>query len=166
MLSNVTLSCSRRLELQHLLSLSPSLLFGGDADTATRARALVLRLDSAFEKITDRDLRAVALFEEAGEVIQTPRCLNCHPATERPTRTDQLRPHEPPVVRSMEAWVLRVEIIAITAIMTPISTRHACQVVRDGVSLLRRWLGKGVRLVRSVTRSRILLATVAKTCRR
>jgi hypothetical protein len=41
----------------------------------------------------------VALFQEAGKVIQSPRCMNCHPATERPTQTDKMRPHIPLVVR-------------------------------------------------------------------
>ena len=44
-------------------------------------------------------VRAVALFQEAGKVIQSPRCMNCHPATERPTQTDRMRPHQPLVVR-------------------------------------------------------------------
>jgi hypothetical protein len=47
------------------------------------------------------DQRAIALFKEAGKVIQSPRCLNCHPATERPTQTDKLIPHQPPVVRGV-----------------------------------------------------------------
>jgi hypothetical protein len=70
--------------------------FRGAADAAT---AVTLKPVSAFDKITDKKLRAVALFEEAGKVIQSPRCLNCHPATERPTQTDALRPHQPLVVR-------------------------------------------------------------------
>jgi hypothetical protein len=75
--------------------------FGGDADLTTTENSVVLRPASAFEKIRDKNLRAVALFEEAGKVIQSPRCLNCHPATERPTQTNQLRPHQPPVVRGV-----------------------------------------------------------------
>jgi hypothetical protein len=73
--------------------------FRSGADAATATNPAVLRPVSAFEKIQDKNLRAVALFEEAGKVIQSPRCLNCHPATERPTQTDKLRPHQPLVVR-------------------------------------------------------------------
>jgi hypothetical protein len=73
--------------------------FRGDADDATASNAAVLRPVSAFEEIRDNNLRAAALFEEAGKVIQSPRCMNCHPATDRPTQTDKLHPHEPPVVR-------------------------------------------------------------------
>ena len=54
---------------------------------------------SDFDNITDKNERAVALFEEAGKVIQSPRCMNCHPAGERPTQTDRMRPHQPLVVR-------------------------------------------------------------------
>jgi len=39
------------------------------------------------------------MFEEAGKVIQSPRCMNCHPAGERPTQTDRMTPHQPLVVR-------------------------------------------------------------------
>jgi hypothetical protein len=75
--------------------------FGANAELTTTENAVVLRPASAFAKIKDKNLRAVALFAEAGQVIQSPRCLNCHPATERPTQTDQLRPHQPPVVRGV-----------------------------------------------------------------
>jgi len=34
----------------------------------------------SFDSISDRGQRSVALFEEAGKVIQNPRCMNCHPA--------------------------------------------------------------------------------------
>jgi hypothetical protein len=53
----------------------------------------------SFGKIRDKRERSVALFVEAGKVIQHPRCINCHPAGERPTQTDAMRPHEPLVVR-------------------------------------------------------------------
>jgi hypothetical protein len=70
------------------------------ADVAMATRnPVTLKPVSAFEKIGDRNARAIALFQEAGKVIQSPRCMNCHPATERPTQTDKFRPHQPPVVR-------------------------------------------------------------------
>jgi len=62
-------------------------------------RAATLRSVESFAAIADKDARAVALFEEAGKVIQSPRCLNCHPAGERPTQTDRMTPHQPLVVR-------------------------------------------------------------------
>lgn len=58
-----------------------------------------LRPVSAFDGIRDGEARAAALFEEAGKVIASPRCMNCHPAGDRPTQTDSMRPHQPLVVR-------------------------------------------------------------------
>lgn len=69
-----------------------------EADAAIQP-ALTLAPVSSFDKIKNKQQRAVALFEEAGKVIQSPRCMNCHPATERPTQTDRMRPHQPLVVR-------------------------------------------------------------------
>ena len=71
-----------------------------DADAATEMTSSVtLQPVSAFTRIANKDERAVALFQEVGKVIQSPRCMNCHPATERPTQTDRMRPHIPLVVR-------------------------------------------------------------------
>lgn len=58
-----------------------------------------LRPVSDFDAIADRDARSVALFEEAGKVLLDPRCVNCHPAGDRPLQGDAMRPHEPPVFR-------------------------------------------------------------------
>jgi mono/diheme cytochrome c family protein len=54
---------------------------------------------SAFASIADKDARSVAIFEEMGKVIQHPRCVNCHPRTDRPLQGDAQVPHNPPVVR-------------------------------------------------------------------
>lgn len=58
-----------------------------------------LRSVAEFDSIADRRARSVALFEEAGRVIQSPRCMNCHPRSDRPTQTDGMRPHTPWVSR-------------------------------------------------------------------
>lgn len=75
--------------------------FRGEADAAVEPvkNPQTLKPASSFDSIKDKNQRAIALFEEAGKVIQSPRCLNCHPATERPTQTDKMRPHIPLVVR-------------------------------------------------------------------
>ncbi|BBD98415.1 hypothetical protein SAMIE_1019160 [Sphingobium amiense] len=72
---------------------------GGRA--ATRADAVLptsLRPASDFAAIADPAQRSLALFGEVGKVLQHPRCMNCHPATDRPTQTDAMRPHMPGVV--------------------------------------------------------------------
>ena len=43
--------------------------------------------------------RAAALFAEAGRVLRHPRCVNCHPATDRPLQGEAGHPHEPRVRR-------------------------------------------------------------------
>ena len=58
-----------------------------------------LRDPSTFATVGDQATRSRALFTEAAKVIMSPRCLNCHPANDRPTQGDGLRPHMPPVTR-------------------------------------------------------------------
>lgn len=75
--------------------------FRSEADAANEpaTNPATLKSVASFASIADKDARAVALFGEVGKVIQSPRCMNCHPATERPTQTDKMRPHQPLVVR-------------------------------------------------------------------
>ena len=60
-----------------------------------QARASARRPSS--KSIADESARSIALFEEAGKVILHPRCVNCHPAGDRPLQGMAMRPHEPPV---------------------------------------------------------------------
>jgi hypothetical protein len=75
-------------------------VFGQTPPTASSPSAL--RPVSAFANITDPRARAIALFEEAGKVLTHPRCVNCHPASERPLQTDRMQPHRPLVVRGAD----------------------------------------------------------------
>jgi hypothetical protein len=68
----------------------------------TEGAANALRPVSAFASIADPKARSIALFEEAGKVLQSPRCVNCHPAGDRPSQADRGRPHEPLVVRGAD----------------------------------------------------------------
>jgi mono/diheme cytochrome c family protein len=54
---------------------------------------------SAFATIADPAARSAAIFTEMGKVLTHPRCINCHPRTDRPTQGDAMIPHNPPVVR-------------------------------------------------------------------
>jgi cytochrome c553 len=56
-----------------------------------------LRDAASFASIRSADARSQALFTEAAKVIMHPRCMNCHPATRRPTHGDDMHPHEPPM---------------------------------------------------------------------
>ena len=61
--------------------------------------ANALRSAESFKSIADEQARSVALFEEAGKVIQHPRCVNCHPTTDRPLQGMNMHLHQPPVFR-------------------------------------------------------------------
>jgi hypothetical protein len=58
-----------------------------------------LRDPSTFASISDQAARSRALFAEAGKVIMSPRCMNCHPAGDRPTQGNDMHAHMPPVTR-------------------------------------------------------------------
>lgn len=68
--------------------------------TATDSQAL--RPVSSFASITDSRARAAALFTEAGKVILHPRCVNCHPRTDRPLQGDAMQVHQPLVTRGKD----------------------------------------------------------------
>ncbi|MGB6320247.1 MAG: Isoquinoline 1-oxidoreductase subunit, partial [Xanthobacteraceae bacterium] len=43
-----------------------------------------LATPQSFDGISDTAARSAALFTEAGKVLTSPRCVNCHPAGDRP----------------------------------------------------------------------------------
>jgi hypothetical protein len=59
---------------------------------------------SAFADIADEKERAIAIFNEAGKVIQHARCVNCHPAGDRPAQGEDGHPHQPLVVRGVDGF--------------------------------------------------------------
>jgi hypothetical protein len=73
-----------------------------DAPAQPQAAAGDLRPAADFAGIADRNARSIALFQEAGKVLQHPRCVNCHPASDSPRQTDQRQPHQPLVVRGAD----------------------------------------------------------------
>jgi hypothetical protein len=76
-----------------------AIVAAGSLFAASGVIAAELRGPEAFSGIKAGKERAVALFNEAGKVLQHPRCVNCHPASQRPLQGDDQRPHEPLVVR-------------------------------------------------------------------
>lgn len=78
-------------------ALTLACLLGSAAVAQTR-----LQNPESFDAITDRGARSQALFVEAGKVIMSPRCQNCHPNSDRPTQSDTMHPHVPVVVRGPE----------------------------------------------------------------
>jgi hypothetical protein len=74
----------------------------GIARAAEPSAPASLRRPDEFAFIANESARSIALFTEAGKVIQHPRCVNCHPAGEVPLQTDAGRPHQPLVVRGAD----------------------------------------------------------------
>ncbi len=66
---------------------------------AMPAAAQDLRAPDDFNSIADENARSQALFNEMAKVITHPRCMNCHPVGNLPFQGDDMRPHNPPVVR-------------------------------------------------------------------
>ena len=56
----------------------------------------------SFSSISDTAARSAAIFTELGKVLTHPRCLNCHPAGDRPRQGDMSRLHQPPVERGAD----------------------------------------------------------------
>jgi hypothetical protein len=60
----------------------------------------------SFASIPDSAARSAALFTELGKVLTHPRCMNCHPAGDRPHQGDVMRLHQPPVERGADGFGL------------------------------------------------------------
>jgi hypothetical protein len=56
----------------------------------------------SFAGIGDTAARSAALFTELGKVLTHPRCVNCHPAGDRPRQGENGRLHQPPVERGAD----------------------------------------------------------------
>lgn len=61
-----------------------------------------LATPESFAGISDANARSAAIFTELGKVLTHPRCLNCHPAGDRPRQGDLGRLHQPPVARGAD----------------------------------------------------------------
>jgi hypothetical protein len=82
-------------------ALATSLLTGYAVSGAT-SRALAG--PEHFAAIADAEQRSAAIFTELGKVLTDPRCMNCHPAGDRPHQGqgDARRFHQPPVTRGAD----------------------------------------------------------------
>lgn len=65
-----------------------------------------LAAPESFATIADGAARSAALFTEAAKVLTHPRCVNCHPAGDRPRQGDVRRLHQPPVARGEDGFGL------------------------------------------------------------
>jgi hypothetical protein len=82
-----------------IVVLATSTLAGSAAsETATPT----LASPESFATIGDTETRSAAYFTELGKVLTHPRCVNCHPAGDRPRQGDAGRLHQPPVERGAD----------------------------------------------------------------
>lgn len=79
-------------------------VFSAPAVADSAAETLVM--PESFAAINDTAARSAALFTEAGKVLTHPRCVNCHPAGDRPHQGDTSRLHQPPVERGADGFGL------------------------------------------------------------
>jgi hypothetical protein len=82
-----------------VVTLAMSMLTGYAASETT---SHALASPESFAAIGDVATRSAAIFTELGKVLTNPRCMNCHPAGDRPRQGDQRRLHQPPVTRGVD----------------------------------------------------------------
>src|SRR5271155_4257465 len=82
------------------------LTISGAACAASPTAANTLAAPESFSSIGDEAKRSAALFTELGKVLTNPRCMNCHPAGDRPRQGDTARLHQPPVERGPDGFGL------------------------------------------------------------
>jgi hypothetical protein len=70
-------------------------LLASASGSAQTPDAATLQPPTAFGAIADPAMRSRALFAEAAKVLTHPRCMNCHPATDRPLQGNDQHPHRP-----------------------------------------------------------------------
>jgi len=86
------------------LALFASLMAALVLTPATAVVSAGLATPDSFAGIGDAAARSAALFTEAGKVLTSPRCVNCHPAGDRPLQGDASRLHQPPVERGLDGF--------------------------------------------------------------
>jgi hypothetical protein len=59
-----------------------------------------LKTPAEFQSIANSAERSRAIFSEVAKVLTHPRCMNCHPAGDRPLQGDDQHDHMPPVWRA------------------------------------------------------------------
>src|SRR6202048_3765765 len=72
---------------------------------ASQTASNTLASPQSFTLIADTEVASAAMFTELGKVLTHPRCVNCHPAGDRPHQGNEGRLHQPPAsaVRTVAA---------------------------------------------------------------
>jgi hypothetical protein len=87
-----------------LASLAFALALAPVTNVAAAGPPAPLATPESFAGISDTAARSAALFTEAGKVLTGARCVNCHPAGDRPLQTETGRLHQPPVERGADGF--------------------------------------------------------------
>ncbi len=89
-----------------LASLLAALVLTPAMDVGSAESPATLAAPESFAGIGDMAARSAALFTEAGKVLASPRCVNCHPAGDRPLQGEGegRRAHQPPVERGRDGF--------------------------------------------------------------
>jgi hypothetical protein len=119
-----------------------------------------LAAPESFSSIAAPEQRSAALFTELGKVLTHPRCVNCHPAGDRPRQADFTRLLSRP--SSVARMILGFrQCAAQSATSAPISNLSACRATRNGTLRRVKWVGKERCSARSAPSSRIPNAMAA-----
>ena len=84
-------------------------LAGSVAGSAQTPAPSGLQAPSAFASISDPAERSRAMFVEAAKVLTHPRCMNCHPASDRPLQGNDKHLHQPLVTRETTCMTCHTE---------------------------------------------------------
>ena len=87
-----------------LASLAFALALAPVANVDSAGPPATLATPESFNGISDTAARSAALFTEAGKVLTSPRCVNCHPRGDRPLQSETGRLHQPPVERGADGF--------------------------------------------------------------
>jgi hypothetical protein len=87
---------------QILVSIVALSMSGLTGYAASQTASNTLASPESFASIAEADARSAAIFTELGKVLMHPRCVNCHPAGDRPHQGDESRLHQPPVERGID----------------------------------------------------------------
>jgi hypothetical protein len=98
-------SAKRTAKHAALFALLMAALVAAQATDVNSAGApATLAAPDSFANLSDPAARSAALFTEADKVLSSPRCVNCHPAGDRPLQGDVQRLHQPPVERAGDGF--------------------------------------------------------------
>jgi hypothetical protein len=90
------------MRLQILMAVAALALSMATGYAASQTASNTLASPESFASIAAPDARSAAIFTELGKVLTHPRCVNCHPAGDRPRQGDESRLHQPPVARGVD----------------------------------------------------------------